>query len=356
MLYLGDYTSGVTVDFVWSTNAADGSSITRATNGTISVYKGNSTTQTTTGVTDTEDFDSLTGIHHCRIVTTDAFYATGNDYNVVLSAATIDGKTVNAVLATFSIQNRYNPTPPTAAAIADAVWDEDSNDHLSNSPDLTTGWLLYEAASTDTEAIAEAVWDAALSAHDDAGTTGEALGAIGEGLSPAALADAVWDEAISGHATAGTTGSVLSAASAGDYVGGSATAATNAKNFFTSTGYNAAASAIGTATTVTNHVLADLRKVGGATAGDYTAFVNMLKGAVVGTVVSGTNTTTVISTGLASTTNGFYIGKTLFVSGGALLGQGGRVVTAYDGATKRLTVSPALTAALSAGDTIVLIG
>ena len=113
MMYLGNYAEDAVVDFKWSTNAADGASVTRATNGTISVYKANDTGQSTAGITDTEDFDALTGIHHCRIDTSaDAFYTTGNDYAVVLSAATIDGKTVNAVLAHFSIQNRY-PSPAT---------------------------------------------------------------------------------------------------------------------------------------------------------------------------------------------------------------------------------------------------
>lgn len=105
--YLGDYKEDATLDFMWDSNKGDGSSVTRATDGTISVYKGNSTTQTTTGVTDDEDFDTVVGVHHTRIVLTDAFYATGNDYSVVLSAATIDGKTVNAVLAQFSIENRF---------------------------------------------------------------------------------------------------------------------------------------------------------------------------------------------------------------------------------------------------------
>ena len=104
-MYLGDFAEDATVDFMWSTNGTDGGSITRSTNGTVSVYKANGTTQTTTGVTDTEDFDSLTGIHHCRIDTSaDAFYAAGSEYMVVLSAATIDTKTVNAVLAHFSIE------------------------------------------------------------------------------------------------------------------------------------------------------------------------------------------------------------------------------------------------------------
>lgn len=134
MMYLGDYAEDSTLDFIWSSNDGSGASVTRATNGTISVYKGNSTTQSTAGITDTEDFDSLTGIHHVRIdLSADAFYATGNDYMVVLSAATIDGQTVNAVLAMFSIQNRYmrgtdgaNTTAPDSAAAIRAEIDSNS--------------------------------------------------------------------------------------------------------------------------------------------------------------------------------------------------------------------------------------
>jgi len=107
-VYLGNYAEDATVYFIWSTNASDGSSITRSTNGTVSVYKNNGVTQSVAGITDTEDFDGLTGIHACTIDTSlDAFYATGSDYAVVLSAATIDGiASINAVLAHFSIVNR----------------------------------------------------------------------------------------------------------------------------------------------------------------------------------------------------------------------------------------------------------
>lgn len=113
--YLGDFVAGAVVDHMWDTNAVDGSSIDRATNGTLSVYKANSTTQSTAGITDTEAFDSLTGVHHIRITTASdgTFYAAGNDFMIVLSGATIDGKSVNAVVAQFSIQNRY----PTVANI-----------------------------------------------------------------------------------------------------------------------------------------------------------------------------------------------------------------------------------------------
>jgi hypothetical protein len=202
MIYLGDYTEDTIIDFKWSSNAADGSSITRSTNGTISVYKANSATQSTAGVTDTEDFDSLTGIHHCRIdLSADAFYATANDYAVVLSGATIDGKTVNAVLAHFSIQNRYNPTPPAASAIADAVWDEATSGHAGAG---TTGKALTDANNGTAPSAADnatAVWGA-----------GSRTLTSGAAPSAAAVADAVWDEGLADHMLADSAGESLAAA------------------------------------------------------------------------------------------------------------------------------------------------
>ena len=108
--YLGDIAEDAVIGFMWDTNGSNGASITRTADGVIKVYKANSIDEVTvpTGITDTEDFDGITGVHHCSIDTSaNAFYATGNDYTVVLTAATIDTQTVNAVLATFSIENRF---------------------------------------------------------------------------------------------------------------------------------------------------------------------------------------------------------------------------------------------------------
>ncbi|MHC4394604.1 MAG: hypothetical protein ACYS1A_03020 [Planctomycetota bacterium] len=106
--YLGDFKKDSVLYFCWSTNDKDGASITRQTNGTIKIYKDDGTTESTVGITDTEDFDNLTGIHNCKIdLSADAFYAEGHDYSIVLVGATIDGEMVNAMLATFSIENRF---------------------------------------------------------------------------------------------------------------------------------------------------------------------------------------------------------------------------------------------------------
>jgi len=88
--------------------------------------------------------------------------------------------------------------------------------------DLTNGGrldLLIDAikAKTDTiaaaptaAAIADQVWDEALSGHTGAGTAGNALStASSGGVDPSVLADAIWDEIMSGHTSAGSAGAFL---------------------------------------------------------------------------------------------------------------------------------------------------
>lgn len=131
MNYLGDFSAGQLVYAPWSTQSGVGASITRATDGTVSVYKDNNGTQSVAGVTDDEDFDSITGIHMVIIDTgADAFYEAGHDYTIVLTGAVIDGETVNAILGTFSIENR------TAQVQGDALLT--AVDALPTNAELTT--------------------------------------------------------------------------------------------------------------------------------------------------------------------------------------------------------------------------
>ena len=106
MNYRGDLKKGQTLFFDWNSAGADGASITLATNGTISVYKDDNLVETTVGVTLIEDVDGRTGVHNVEILTADSFYEIGKDYHVVSHGMTIDGVTVNAVIASFSIENR----------------------------------------------------------------------------------------------------------------------------------------------------------------------------------------------------------------------------------------------------------
>lgn len=172
--YLGDYAEDATLDFIWDTHDADGASITRATDGTVSVYKANGTTQSTAGVTDTEDFDSLTGIHHLRIdLSADAFYATGNDYNVVLSAATVDGQSVNAVLCSFSIENRSNEVNVTqisgdSTAADNLELDYDGTGYAKANSTIGTCTANTDMRGTDSAALASVCTEARMAALDAA--------------------------------------------------------------------------------------------------------------------------------------------------------------------------------------------
>lgn len=152
--YLGDYVEDAIVVFGWDTNDKEGASVTRATDGTIKVYKDDGTTESTAGIIDTEDFDGITGVHNCKIdLSADAFYAIGHDYSVVLVGAVIDGETVNAVLATFSIENRF------AAELNNVSADE----------------------------VADAVCDELLASHTTAGTLGKKISDIPTGLGAVAV-------------------------------------------------------------------------------------------------------------------------------------------------------------------------
>ena len=100
---------------------------------------------------------------------------------------------------------------PTAAAVADAVWDEAIADH-SGTSGSTAEALDAAGGGVTAAAIADAVWEEALADHSGtSGSTAEALDAAGGGVTAAAIADAVWDEAKSGHVASGSFGEEVQA-------------------------------------------------------------------------------------------------------------------------------------------------
>lgn len=128
MLNLGDRAVGTTVSFLFNTHKADGTPITLAGTPVISVYK-NSTTESTSGVALTVDYDSRTGMHQVVIDTSadGTFYATNNDFNVVITTGTVDSiSVVGMVIGKFSI-GRQNishaaSTAWASGAITDTVF------------------------------------------------------------------------------------------------------------------------------------------------------------------------------------------------------------------------------------------
>jgi hypothetical protein len=102
--YIGDYLEDDTIYFLWHTTTPPSS------NGTIKIYRTDDTDEITspTGITDTRNFDSKTGVHLCKInLNANDLYEKERDYMSVVSDIVINGQTLNVVLAIFSIENRY---------------------------------------------------------------------------------------------------------------------------------------------------------------------------------------------------------------------------------------------------------
>ena len=148
-MYYGDFAEDATVRFMLTTQDKNGAAVAPSSAfeaADLKIYKDDSDAEKTTanGVTMTSPKDGVTGRHHVAIDTSNdtgdaGFWVTGADYFVVLDPdETVDSEAAKAVVAHFSIENRYmrgtnganTTTPPTAVQIRQEM--------DSNSADLNT--------------------------------------------------------------------------------------------------------------------------------------------------------------------------------------------------------------------------
>jgi len=104
---LGDFDAGTVVYGKFTTfRPSTGAPYTLGGTPAISVYKNNSTTQSTTGVTLTVDFDSITGLNHFTIDTSadGTFYSAGSFFDIVITTGTVDSvSVVGSVVGRFTL-------------------------------------------------------------------------------------------------------------------------------------------------------------------------------------------------------------------------------------------------------------
>lgn len=213
MQYLGDYADDSTVRIFFTTNDGSGGAVAPSTAfeaADVVIYKNNSATQkaTTNGITMTSPFDSVTGLHlveiDCSNDTGDAgFWATGNDYSVVLSPdETVDSQTVVAAIAQFSIENRIVSAVPGAVGSVTAAVSTDSASRTASQADVsalaTSAALATAQTDLDTLTGSDGVTLATSQPNYAPNTTTPPTAA--------AVADAVWDEARSAHTSVGSFG------------------------------------------------------------------------------------------------------------------------------------------------------
>jgi hypothetical protein len=152
---LGDFTTGQTVDLYFTSIS---SGVPTALSGAgVSIYKDNSVTQSTEGVTLTSTFDNIVGMNQLSVAMTNAFYAAGSKYTAMLSSGSVGGTTAAGyVLGSWSI--RYG----TVDAIADETTglSTDVDDLITSTTALmagTTGVQTdLDTLTTDVEQLTSA--------------------------------------------------------------------------------------------------------------------------------------------------------------------------------------------------------
>jgi len=130
---IGDFDPSAVVYFKFTTQQpSTGAPFTLAGTPALSVYKDNSVTQSTSGVTLTADFDSVTGLNHVAIDTSadGTFYAAGSFFDVVITTGTVDSiSAVGFVVGRFSLRKTAGLKPATAGRtlVVDAAGLADAN-------------------------------------------------------------------------------------------------------------------------------------------------------------------------------------------------------------------------------------
>ena len=133
MKHLGDFDASTVIYGKFTTyRPSTGAAYTLGGTPALSVYKDNSTTQSTTGVTLTADFDAVTGLNHFAIDTSadGTFYSAGSFFSIVITTGTVDSvSVVGTVVAEFTIRKNSALKPATAGRtlVVDAAGLADSN-------------------------------------------------------------------------------------------------------------------------------------------------------------------------------------------------------------------------------------
>lgn len=116
--HLGDFALSTVVYGKFATyRPSTGATFTLGGTPALSVYKDNSTTQSTAGVTLTADFDTVTGLNHFAVDTSadGTFYSSGSFFDIVITTGTVDSISVTgSVVGSFTLNATSSLRPATA--------------------------------------------------------------------------------------------------------------------------------------------------------------------------------------------------------------------------------------------------
>lgn len=364
----------------------------------IEIYKNGSVTQRASDAgyalldTDGIDFDGVTGIHGFSIDLADnsdaGFYAAGAQYWVVVASVTVDAGTVNFVAATFRLGLQAAVLNTTIATLstqtsftltAGPAEDDALNGCIVYMHDVASavqgGYAIvsdYTGSTKTVTLVAGTTFTAAATDHISVFPPDVAYLRLGApaGASVSADVAAIKVDTAATLLDTGTDGVVVAA---GSKTGYSLTATTGMGNQTADitgnlsgsvgnvTGLTAATvhsdlddiqARLPAALTAGGNMKADTLAIDGSTAAATDLKTSALT-IVRGTAITGTLSTTQMTTDLTEATDDHYNGRRLLWSSGVLTDQA-TAITDYTGATKLLTFT-AVTEAPSNNDTFIIV-
>lgn len=172
MAHLGDFDASTVVYGKFTTyQPSTGAAFTLGGTPALSVYKDNSTTQSTSGVTLTASFDSVTGLNHFAIDTSSdgTFYSAGSFFDIVITTGTVDSvSVVGSVVGSFTIRKNSSLKPTTAARTLDVSAGGEAGIDWANIGSPTTAQNL-SSTNIDSDQVVASV----------TGAVGSVTGAVG---------------------------------------------------------------------------------------------------------------------------------------------------------------------------------
>lgn len=157
MAHLGDFDASAVIYGKFTTyRPSTGATFTLAGTPALSVYKDNSTTQSTTGVTLTADFDSVTGLNHFAIDTSadGTFYAAGSFFDIVITTGTVDSVSVTgSVVGSFTLRKNSALKPTTAGRALDVSAGGEAGVDWANVGSPTTSLALTGTTIATTQKV-----------------------------------------------------------------------------------------------------------------------------------------------------------------------------------------------------------
>lgn len=293
MNYLGDFNTSAIVRRIFNTRGTTGAPITFAGTPACSVYKDAGTTESTTGVTLTVDFDSRTGAHLVAVDTSAdlTFYSAGSDFHIMITAGTADSiSLVGVIVGSFSLLNRSPLRPTTAGRTLDVSAGGEAGLDWANVGSPTTTLALTGTTIATSQVVASvsgAVGSVTGAVGSVTGNVGGSVASVtagvtvttnndktGYALSASGLASiSAWTVALTGNITGNLSGSV-----------GSVTAGVTVTTNNDKTGYSLAAAGLASVTAwsvaITGNITGNLSGSVGSVTGNVGGTVASVIGAV----------------------------------------------------------------------------